>query len=119
MRIPPRLAITVGMAVATTVDSMAARNMAHITPATTTARRWRSMCSPTTPASDRTDAAVSGPCPFRLERISVTTGAPGALAPRAQIGVRVEALVAIGPAHAERVRLLLDVARPRHGLGHR
>ena len=51
---PPRLAITVGMAVATTVDSMAARKMAAMTPASTSPRRARArgghQCPPVQPA---------------------------------------------------------------------
>src|SRR5215475_6700419 len=75
------------MAVATTVDSMAPMKIASITP--NSARRlWLSSIS------------------------LVTAGAAGAAAPRAQVGVRIEALVTIGPGHPQPTLRLLDGLRP-------
>src|SRR5712692_5420718 len=49
----------------------------------------------------------------------MTTRAARAPAQRAQRGVRVEARVTIGPAHAQPFRRLLDLVRPGHGRGER
>ena len=95
---PPRLAITVGIAVATTVDSIAARNTAAITPPSTSPRRAAGV---------------------QLPAHQWPPGAARAPAERAEGGVRVEALVAVEPAHPQRLRQLLDLLRPRHLLRER
>src|SRR5437867_10703382 len=91
--------MTVGMAVATTVDSIAARNTAPITPASTS------------PRCGCIRSSISGFQP------SVAARAAGAPAQRAERGKRVDALVIVGPRDVKGFGPFLDVARPAHRLG--
>src|SRR2546425_2004240 len=88
---PPRCVTTVGIAVATTVDSIAARKMDSMIPKKTHRFRVSSFIPP-----------------------SVAAGATGAAAQRAQVGIRVEARVPVEPRHAEPLVRPLDLFGPRH-----
>src|SRR5262247_3074697 len=108
---PPRLAMTVGMAVATTVDSMAARNTEPITPASTSPRRGSDEARINDrPCSPRTYRDCAG---WGMDRGSrdrrflgggdgrVGRRARGIIEPQAR--ERVDARVVVGPRHAEGV----------------
>src|SRR6266508_1774867 len=106
---PPRLATTVGIAVATTVDSIAARKMDSMIPTRT--HRFR-------PSSFMGPPRAWGPSPrpaLRLARpSSVAAGATGAAAQRAQVRIGVEARVPVDPGHAQPFVRSLDLFRPHH-----
>src|SRR6185503_122839 len=87
---PPRLATTRGIAVETTVDSMAPRKIDSITPITARRRRRSS-----------------------ITRGSVAAGAAGTATGGAQLRVRQGALVRVGPHDPQGGVELLDLAGPR------
>src|SRR5437867_5942756 len=128
---PPRLDTTVGIAVATTVDSIAARKMDSMIPTRTHRFRPSSFMGPPRPWGPSPRAALrlarpssfarlgpGGPSPraaLRLARpSSVTAGATGAAAQRAQVRIGVEARVPVDPGHAQPFVRSLDLFGPHH-----
>src|SRR6058998_1341315 len=101
MASPPRLAITVGIAVATAVDSMAPRKRPSMTPKITAPRGG----------------------PGRGSAVSITSGARGgagrAAAEPTEVTAAQRGFVAVLPADPETRALLVDFGRPDLALAQR